>query len=192
MDREKDKNPSAKAGEQKRKGRRAYLEDIRRSPDGKYVYTGAQYTYDKLNPRTLVLIRLWALALPAAVACIASGCLSTPFTRDVWYVIGPLAFELASLGSVVWAVCRITGNGDTLREYVRKQTFGSLPLRCGFTIAFAAIGLVGAAVYMIFFGSAQDGITAADIAYLALKAVNIACCSIILPYSKHVRWQKTG
>ena len=190
---------TAEKPKKQRKGRRSYLRDIRPSADGKYRYVGECYAYDeKLNPRLAVLLRLWLLAAPAAVACVISGCLSAPFMKDTWYVIGPFGFELVALGSVVWAIGRITGNGEILRSYVRKQTFGSLTLRCSFAIGFAAVGLIGAFVYIFVHGTAlaaasgTDDRTAACIVYLVLKAVNIACCILIMRYARSIVWKESA
>lgn len=183
----------------KRKGRRSYLRDIRPSADGKYHYYGDCYAYDeKLNPRLAVILRLWLLAAPAAIACVISGCLSAPFMRDTWYVIGPFGFELVALGSIVWAIGRITGNGEILRSYVRKQTFGSLTLRCSFAIGFASLGLIGALVYIFVHGTAvatasgADDRTAASIIYLVAKVINIVCCILIMRYARSVVWKESA
>lgn len=189
-----DPRQSAESAKKKRRRRRAYLDDIRRTADGSYRYTGACYAYDeKLNPRGYVLMRLWVPVILAIAACVVSGCLETPFMRGVWYVLAPLGFEFAALGSVVWAIGRITGNGSVMRAYVRKQTFGALPLRCGFAICFAAAGLIGAAVYLIAHGTSagEADQTAACILYLVAKAVNIACCILIMLYARSVYWKES-
>ena len=196
-----EKNSAAPAAETRKKPRtrRAYLSDIRRTADGTYRYTGECFEYDeKLNPRTAVLLRLWLQTVPAIAACVAGGCLDAPFLRDTWYVIAPYGFEAASLAAVVWAVGRITGNGSVLRSYVRKQTFGALPLRCSFAIGFAALGLIGAVIYLIAHGTAvatADSVvdcTAASIAYLVMKTVNIVCCILIMLYVRSVFWKESA
>ena len=192
--------PQKAAGpHKKRRGRRAYLSDIRMAADGRYHYTGDCYEYDaKYNPRTAVLLRLWLTAAPAILACVISGCLSAPFMRDTWYVIAPFGFELASLGSAVWAIGRITGNGSVMRSYVRKQTFGALPRRCWFAVCFAAAGLIGAAVYLILHGTAvttasgNEDQTLVCILYLVCKAVNIVCCILIVLYVRSVFWKESA
>lgn len=184
----------------KKKGRRAYLEDIHRTADGRYIYTGPCYEYDKeFNTRSSVLLRLWLLLLPAIAACVGGGLFVTPFMRDTWYTIGPYGFEFALIGTVLWAVCRITGNGRILREYVRKQTFGALPRRCWLAAGFAGIGLIGAVVYIIVHGTGmttQAGEfvdkTFESIAYLCLKAVVIAACVVVARYSPAVKWSETA
>ena len=184
----------------KRRNRRAYLNDIHRTADGKYIYTGPCFAYDEeINTRSSVLLRLWLLVLPAIAACVVSGCFSTPFMRDTWYTIGPFGFEFVCAGSVLWAIGRITANGRILREYVRKQTFGALPLRCGFTVGFAVLGLIGAVIYMIINGTVVTGdsgsaidMTFASYAYIALKAVNIVASVLILRYAPTVSWKETA
>ena len=193
-----EKAGTAEQPKKKRKGRRAYLSDIRRGANGKYVYTGTCYTYDKLNPRLYVLLRLWALTIPAVAACVVSGCLNAPFTRDTWYVLAPLGFAFVCAGSVTWAVGRITGNKSVLRSYVRKQTFGAIPLRCGFMIGFAAVSLIGAAIYMIVHGTsavtltgAVEDRTAACVVYLIMQAICIACGVLLIVFVRSLRWQET-
>lgn len=183
----------------KRRGRRAYLDDIRRGADGRYVYTGVCYAYDeKLNPRAAVIPRLWALTVIILAASIVSGCLSTPFTRDTWYVLAPLGFEIACAGSVTWTVSRISGNGSVMREYVRKQTFGALPRRCAFTLAFAAVGLIASVIGVLVSGtvmttaSGSEDMTVACILYPVLKAAVIACCILLWRYAASVFWKESA
>lgn len=184
----------------KKKGRRAYLEDIHRTADGRFIYTGPCFEYDEeFNTRSSVVARLWLMLLPAVAACVGGGCFVTPFMRDTWYTIGPYGFEFALMGTVLWAVCRITGNGKILREYVRKQTFGALPLRCWLAAGFAGIGLIGAVVYIIAHGTGmttQAGEfvdkTFESVAYLCLKAAVIVSCIFIARYSNAVKWSETA
>ncbi|MBO4583530.1 MAG: hypothetical protein J5756_00520 [Clostridia bacterium] len=189
-----------KKGLMKRLNRRAYLEDIHRTADGRYIYTGQCYVYnEEANTRGSVLLRLWLLVLPAIAASVLGGCFNTPFLRDTWYVIAPFAFELVCTGSILWAVGRITANGRILREYVRKQTFGAIPLRAGFAIGFAALGLIGAIIYMILHGTVIENyageiidMTYASYVYIALKVFNIACCILIMRYAPSVSWNETA
>lgn len=188
-----------KTTKKKRRGRRAYLEDIRPAANGSYVYMGDCYAYDeRLNPRSMVILRLWLLAAPMVIACVAGGVISTPFTRDTWYVIAPFGLEFVSIGSIVWAIGRITGNGSILRSYIRRQTYGALPRRCGFAIGSAAAGLIGASVYMILNGtqvttaSGVEDQTAASIVFLALKAVTIVFGVLLWRYANSVFWRESA
>ena len=184
----------------KKKGRRAYLDDIHRTADGKFIYTGPCFAYDEeANLRANVLLKLWLLVLPAIAACVVSGCFTTPFMRDTWYTIGPFGFEFVSVGSAVWAICRITANGNILREYVRKQMFGALPMRCWLAVGFAGIGMIGATVFIIVHGTSvatQSGElvdqTFQSVAYLCLKAVVIVCCVFLARYAPSVEWKETA
>lgn len=184
----------------KKKGRRAYLDDIHRTADGKYVYTGQCYEYDgAINTRGSVLLRLWLLMLPALAACVGSGLFTTPFMRDTWYTIGPFGFEFVFVGTVVWAVGRITANGSILREYVRKQTFGALPARCWLAVGFAGVGIIGGVVFMLVHGTGvtlQSGEvvdqTFRCVAYLCLKAAVIVSCALLARYAPKVAWKETA
>ena len=200
-------DPQAEAPEQpeerpkKKKGRRAYLEDIHRTADGRYIYTGPCFAYDEeVNPRGSVLLRLWLLILPAVAACVVSCCFNVPFMHNTWYTVGPYGFEFALIGTIVWALGRITVNGSILREYVRKQTFGALPLRCWLAVGFAGIGMIGGIVYMLVHGTSYTFIetkvtvdqTFRCYAYLALKAVVIVCCAFTARFAPAVAWKETA
>lgn len=184
--------PERPAGQKKRKkGRRAYLEDIHRTADGSYVYTGPCFEYDaEVNTRGSVLLRLWLLLLPALAASVISTCFNVPFMRDTWYTIAPYAFELTSIGAAVWAAGRITANGTILREYVRRQTFGALPVRCWLAVGFAGAGVAGAAAFMLAHGVQGEPFRCA--AYLALKAVVIVCCAFTARFAPSVAWSETA
>ena len=193
--------PERPAGQkEKKKGRRAYLEDIHRTANGKYVYTGQCYKYDEeINTRGSVLMRLWLLILPALAASVASGLFTTPFMKGVWYTVGPYGFEFVAIGAAVWAICRITCNGSILREYVRKQTFGALPLRCWIAAGFAAAGAIGGAVYMIAHGTGftlNSGEvvdqTFRCVAYLCLRVAVIVCCVFTARFAPSVAWNETA
>ena len=182
----------------KKKGRYAYLDDIHRTADGRYIYTGPCFAYDEnVNTRGSVLLRLWLLIIPALAASVIGGCFTTPF-HNTWHNIAPLGLEIVLVASAAWAVCRITANGAILREYVRKQTFDALPVRCWLSVGFAALGLIGGAIYMIVRGT---GIVSANgeiadqtfrcVAYLCLKAVVIVCCALTARYAPSVEWRAT-
>lgn len=190
---------SPKEQPKKKKSRRAYLEDIHRTADGRFIYTGPCFEYDEeTNTRGSVLLRLWLLILPAVAACVASGLFTTPFMRDTWYTIAPFAIEFVAVGAALWAISRVTGNGRVLREYVRRQTFGSLPLRCLIAVGAAAAGIVGASVFMIIHGTSAVNAEGEVIdqtfrcfAYLALKAVVGVCCAFIARFAPSVAWKET-
>ena len=198
MQSDADERPAKQA--KKIRGRRAYLEDIHRTADGRFIYTGPCFAYDEeVNTRGSVLLRLWLLLLPAVAACVASGCFTTPFMRDTWYTIGPFGLEFVFVGMIAWAVCRITGNGSVLREYVRRQTFGSLPLRCWIAVGTAGIGIIGSVVFMLVHGTGvtlESGETVDQtfrcVAYLCLKAVVIVCCVFTARYAPEVAWKETA
>lgn len=182
-----------KDAEKKRKktlDRYSYLDDIHKTADGKYIYTGPCYGYDETkNKRSKVLLLLWLLSLPALVACVASGCFNVPFMRSTWYTVVPFGFELVSVVSIFWAVCRITSHGDILRQYIRKQTFSTLPLRCALCCIFSAVGLIGGSVFMIRHGT--GGQTFRCAAYMALKAVVLTANIIIARFAQGIKWVET-
>ena len=186
----KDPLENARAASKKRAGRYAYLNDIHRTANGKEIYTGPCFKYDTaVNTRASVVLKLLLLALPAFAACVISGCFNVPFMRDTWYTVVPFGFELVSLGSVLWAACRILCNKDVVRDYIKKQTFGALPLRCLLSVIFSACGLIGGTVFMLCNGTMGEA--ARCFAYIALKAVSIVCAAFIAFIARNVKWADT-
>lgn len=186
----KDPLEKARSDQKKRTEKYAYLEKIHRTANGKEIYTGPCFKYDTAaNSRKSVVLKLLFLALPAFAACIVSGCFNVPFMRDTWYTVAPFGFEMVALGSVLWAVCRIAGNKEIIRDYIKKQTFGALPLRCLLSVIFSAIGLIGGAFFIIRNGTMGEAFRC--FAYLALKAVSILCTVFIALIARGVKWADT-
>ena len=184
---------------EKKKSRRSYIENIHRTADGGIIYTGPCFEYDEeTNKRGSVLLRLWLLALPAIAACIISGCITTPFIGSVFYKI-TLGAEFVFICLITWAICRITGNGRVIRDYVRRQTFGALSVLSWIAVGSAGIGLIGATVFIIVNGTSFVTLegeitdkTFTSIVYICLKAVVIVCCVFIARYAPSVAWKETA
>lgn len=91
-----------------RKGRRAYLDDFRRTVDGEYIYIGATYAFQgEQSTRKRGLLR-WGILAVGMVACaIVGGCIRAPGTVNCAYVlipyaVGILAAFLCSGDMPVW------------------------------------------------------------------------------------------
>ena len=119
------------AGEKKRQGRRAHLNDFYRDVAGNYVYTGTCYVCRAADgERAALLRRLWLLTAVMAAAVVAGGCISAPGMSRCFYVLLPYAAEVGLTGSVVWAMTRWQAREYPMREYVYKATVRALPGRC--------------------------------------------------------------
>ncbi|MBR6312315.1 MAG: hypothetical protein IKR51_05000 [Oscillospiraceae bacterium] len=172
----------------KSRGRRAYLEDFRRSASGEYIYSGAHYSRRGGLSRSGHLARLWPagavlIACAAArgfipVAGMAGGTLAS------FYVIVPYICELLCAVSVVWALVRFSANPEPLREYVYRATAEILPVRAAFAAAFAAAALIGEIVFFATHG--WEGLP-----LIALPAAACAAALLVRRFSKAQQWEKT-
>lgn len=170
-----------------KKGRRSYLKDIKPGPNGEYIYTGKHISYDEsVNSRLSVLIKLWIMLIPAAAATIASGLIQPPFMKDTWYTVGFCGLEIVCLASMVWAIIRLTMNGENLRDYVKKQTADAIPLRAWFTFGFAVAGLIGSIVFTVIKGLPENSVS--SFIYMGLKTVTALCSVLIQHQMRSVVW----
>lgn len=179
------------AEKKKRSGRRAYLDNFRRSASGEYIYTGDYYTYINSGgkPRKRALAELWAPAAACAAASLASGCLSANGAGNCIYVLLPYILELALAASVVWGMAKLSSGGDPIREYVYEASVPKLPRRAAACAIFALAGLVGEGVFLLLHGF--GGKTAATLVYLALKLAAASIAMVFRGNIKRFEWQKT-
>lgn len=179
------------AGEKnRRRGRRAYLEDFHKTANGEYVYTGAYYTYqgETMTWRQSMAVRL-GLSVGAVALAVLGGMIPAPGMGGCFYVLLPYVCALISSVSVVWAAARMAHWGDPLREYVYQKTVAVLPLRCLLTAVFSAVTLVGAAVYLLLRGDDGAG-PACTILFFALQA-GVLGCALGLRWLEHrQKWSK--
>ena len=167
------------AGEKKRQGRRAHLNDFYRDVAGNYVYTGTCYVCRAADgERAALLRRLWLLTAVMAAAVVAGGCISAPGMSRCFYVLLPYAAEVGLTGSVVWAMTRWQA-----REYPMRG-------RCLAEAVLAGAGIIAETVYLILSGSGGRGAMAA--VYLLLKAVSLAAALFARYLVRQSVWEPAG
>ena len=147
---------------QRKKGRRAYLDQFHRTPAGEYIYTGS--TYSLQGSRRRAMVRLAAPAAAATAAEAAAGCFSAPGTGRCAYILLPYASALIACVMAAWAVGRLIAGGERVRAYVYDGTVKKLPRRAMAAAILAAATGLGEAVYLLLNGT--EGLAAGAAAYL--------------------------
>lgn len=138
----------------KKKGRRAYLDDFQTTVSGEMIYCGAYYVYQgPAGARKAFLLKVTGSAAAAAVFSVLSGCVPAPGTLNCFYVLLPLLGSILSAVSVLWAVIRLIGGGETLREYVYTATVEELPLRTALCIGCAGLSILGELLFLLLNGA---------------------------------------
>ena len=179
------------AGERKRQGRRAHLNDFYRDVAGNYVYTGTCYVCRAADgERAALLRRLWLLTAVLAAAVLAGGCISAPGMSRCFYVLLPYAAEVGLTGSVVWAMTRWQAREYPMREYVYRATVRALPGRCLAEAVLAGAGIIAETMYLVLSGSGGRGAMAA--VYLLLKAVSLAAALFARHLVRRSVWEPVG
>lgn len=178
------------AGEKKRPGRRAHLNDFYRDVSGSYVYTGTCYICTAGDrARAALLRRLWLLTAVMAAAVVTGGCIAAPGMSRCFYVLLPYAAEVGCTGSVVWAMTRWQAREYPMREYVYKATVKALPGRCMAEAVMAGVGAAAEVVYLLLSGADGRGVMAA--LYLLLKAVSLAAALFARQTVRKSTWEPT-
>ena len=137
-----------------KKGRRAYLDDFQTTVSGEMIYCGAYYVYQgRTEARKGFLLKVTAASAVAAVFSVLSGCVPAPGTLNCFYVLLPLLGSILSAVSVLWAVIRLIGGGETLREYVYTATVEELPLRTALCIGCAGLSILGELLFLLLNGA---------------------------------------
>ena len=136
----------------KRPGRRDYLNDFKLSASGEYVYAGDVYRCQVSEDRQKsIQLRLWATVLFAAAVTVADGSIPAPAMLTLFGIL-PYVGQVAAVGSVIWALSRLSSAGDSVRGYVYRATVLALPRRYLFAILLSATGVMGTAIQAIIGG----------------------------------------
>lgn len=133
----------------KRKRRRAYLDDFKKTGEGQYRYEGALYQStlpEKERRRTSGLLGFCCCGVTALT--LAAGCVPSAGMQNSVYVLLPYAVQMAAALSTIWAYGRMARGGDPLREYIYESTVLKLPLRGGLTGCLALVCAVGEFIHL--------------------------------------------
>lgn len=175
------------AGEKKRRGRRAYLDDFQPTASGGYVYTGKTHPFPQGRYTwRQAMARLWLLAGVMAGAALLGGCLPAAGTLNTPYVILPYAGSLVSAGSVVWLMGRLSHGDTPLPDYVYAATVGRFGRRGMLVLICAAATLVGEGIYLA--GHGPGDLLPGTLAFLACEGLVLAAAAIWRRFAQNLHW----
>lgn len=181
----------ADKGKKNKKGRKAYLNDIRPNLAGEYVYVGDYYTFvpdGKSFPRALAEIIICSLLGFLGLVC--AGFVEAGGMGNCFYVIIPYMGEAISLFVLLWAVSKLLFKGSKLREYVYGSSVLRIPGAATVTAAFAGAGALAIIVFTVLNGI--DGSAGEYILLLLGKALNIAAMLMLRKLMKSLSWKVDG
>lgn len=133
----------------KKKRRRAYLDDFKKTGEGQYRYEGALYQSalpEKERKKAAGLLGLLCCSVTALT--LAAGCVPSAGMQNSVYVLLPYAVQMAAALSTVWAYGRMARGGNPLREYIYESTVLKLPLRGGLTGCLALVCAAGEFIHL--------------------------------------------
>ena len=180
------------AEKKKRKGRRAYLNDLYTDVSGNTIYTGKMYSpvggppFAEVKRRVGVLCGL-VLAFVFAIACLPAPSM---LGYGKIYVILPFILEAVGVLLTEWAAVRLIIHGPELRAYVYEATAKKLPWWLEMTAVFAAVSVVGNVVYLALHGFEGKPILGLlVIVFHILAAVSALLC---IRYLRGLTWSDGG
>lgn len=178
----------AKGSDNKAKGRRAYLNDIRPNLAGEYVYVGNYYCYvPKGKSFRRALAEIIALSLLSLAGLVAAGFVRAGGMANCVYVIVPYMAEAIAVFTMLWAVCKLLFKGRRLREYVYGSSVAKLPVRTVCSASFAGLGLLCIIIFSAINGI--DGSIGEFVLLLLAKAVAIAAPLLLRKLINSLSWE---
>lgn len=161
---------------EKKKGRRAYLEDYRKNERGQYEYAGRRYVCQgvDLGRRRA---RIGALCAGLAAAMAAVGCVDAPGMRGCFYVLLPYLAGVVAVGGTCLAAYRLCAGGDPMKAYAYETGLRKLPGRAAFAAVCAGLAVVGEIAYALRHGS--GGKAAGLAAFLILETAAAALALLL-------------
>ena len=139
----------------KKKGRRAYLEDFRKDSNGNYVYCGILYEYTG-SSRVKFNIALALLTLVALVSATVCGVLPAKGMLNTAYVLAFYVLELIAVLLLSYKAVRLLIAKDPIREYVFTKTVKRIPVYSMAAAVCAAARLIGYTVFVIITAARED------------------------------------
>ncbi len=132
---------------QKKRGRRAYLDDFQVNEDGTWVYTGGRYVYQGTDFSSAKK-RLGIYAGLMLISAIGAGCLPAPGLTTPLVLI-PYALAAAFSVSSCLAFIRLCRGGNPMRTYAYNESVLLLPRRSLITAVSAGASLTGEILFVI-------------------------------------------
>lgn len=171
----------------RKRGRKAYLNDFKKMEEGKYEYTGALYSWqedeDKKREKTLVL---WALSILLSVSAIAACCVPAPGAVDCAYVLIPCAGVFLASISVCYGMYRFSTGGHPLRAYIYRASIRQIPGRAVCAGVCAGASVAGELVYVL--RNSLEGKTVGFILLLFLEGAALLASLEIVRLIHKMNW----
>lgn len=184
-----EKREETEMAEKKRLGRRAYLNNFKKSGKGEYVYEGAHYRFVGEERERMRLTSTLAWLSAALVALLlAEGCLPVPGLSRTAYVLLPYVAELAGAVSACIAAWRLRTAEFPLRDYVYESSVEKLSFRSGVAAAGGAAALVGETVYLFLAGS--GGATAWIAGFYIVQLLALIAALQLYRANASAQWEK--
>ena len=174
--------------ENKKKGRRAYLNDFKMSLSGEYIYNGAHYMPEGDYKKTRMQITLAGVLLVALnLLC---GCIPAEPMLNAFYVIIPFAVSLIVSVRLLWAATRLWTNRLPLREYVLNQTYEKLLPCATIGLIFSSATVVAFVVFTVIKGI--DTLSFWTYLFIACNILTILTNVFVKLCTKNIVWVKQG
>ncbi|MBR6472817.1 MAG: hypothetical protein IKS99_03685 [Firmicutes bacterium] len=168
--------------------RKEYLQDYKQGADGRYAYSGKNYSFDgtdserKKAYRNLVIL---AVLLLASIVC--SGLNNAPCAIKAYYVIIPLVGEVCAFFALARNLSKILIEGADIRGYIFETANNRIPPAALILMFFAIFGILAAGLYLL--GHGFEGQMTKSLLYLLSKACNALLAFCFKNYYNSLGWK---
>ena len=172
-----------------KKGRKAYLNDFQPNLAGEYTYVGAHYRYveNKMSYRSARGQVIFGAAA-MLVGLLAPGFVRAGGMGDCFYVLIPYMAEAIAVFVTLYAVVKMLGGGERIREYIFEKSVKRIPAGCLCCSVLAAIGFVCSMIF-----SAINGIGGSTLEAAVLiigKLLGIVAPMTLRKHILGLNWEK--
>ncbi len=131
----------------------------------------------------------WVMGAAAMGLTVLCGCLPLAGMTRAVYVIAPYMCQFIAGGMLLWAVGKMTGGGDGLREYVFDASVPRLPGRAAAMALFSVLTAIGEGVSLLKLGDGS-GNRAAVIVFFAAQLIVFVISLIWRRMERGILWEK--
>ena len=171
----------------RKKSRKAYLDDFKKMKEGQYEYTGELYSWqedeDKKRKKKLTL---WTLSILLLASAVAACCVPAPGAVNCAYVLIPCAGVFLAGISVCYGMYRFSTGGHPLRAYIYRASVQQIPVRAVCAAVCAGASVAGELIYVL--RNSLEGKTVGFILLLILEGAALLMSLEIVRIVHKMSW----
>ena len=146
---------------------REHLSDYQLGDDGSYEYRGAYWRWERPKGRPALLRSCWALVAGTGACLLAAGFVPVNGLGSAALVLLPYAVAAVAVVLVVFALLRLTREGERLRDLTYQRSVPTLAAKVSLGMVSAMASGIGGVINLV----TGWGVVGACVPFAALMVV---------------------